>query len=178
MLVMSAPAQRLDFVACFGGELATARPSRPSGISVATLLLEMASGATGGGAAGGHRSDPVAGGDAAAGTGRSGSAAERLRFRVFISSSVSGVHAEIEEWHELSRGEQWRSLYMRFQDRFGIDMRYLWLCINGNLSLVMQPDGEVHSLRDGEWFELYFVPSPPLSSSGSVSEESDMDDGV
>ena len=67
---------------------------------------------------------------------------------------------------------------MRFQDRFGIDMRYLWLVINGNLSLVMQPDGEVHSLRDGEWFELYFVPSPPLSSSGSVSEESDMDDGV
>ena len=134
------------------GELATARPSRPSGIAVAALSCAMAS-------------DPVA---------------ERLRFRVVISRSVPGAQDEIEEWHEVSRGEQWRSLHMRFQDRFGVDTRYLWLVINGNLSLVMQPDFEIYPLADGERLALRFVPSPPpsppsSSESGSVSEESDID---
>ena len=155
--------------------MAPAQPARDARISGATLLLEMAGAATGGGAAGGHRSDPVAGGEAEVGGGRSGSAAERLRFRVVISRSVPGVQAEIAEWHEVSRGVQWRSLHMRFQDRFGVDMRYLWLVINGNMSLVVQKDFPVFPLADGEWLELRFVPSPPPSSSGSVSEESDMD---
>ena len=51
------------------GELATARPSRPSGITVATLLRAMASGAAGGGDRSGSAagSDPVAGRTAAGG---------------------------------------------------------------------------------------------------------------
>ena len=129
----------------------------PSGPMASSGAGGASSGAASGSAAG---SDPVA---------------ERIRFLAVISTSVPGVQDQIEEWHELGRHERWRSLYMRFQDRFGIDMRYLSLVIHGNRSLIIQPDMRVVPEQHGYWFVLRFEPSPPPSSY-SESVESDIDD--